>query len=660
MPDMTQVDLMEQVASLVREHGEMPKEDILTFLGNPPQAQYLAFCKRFLPRYPDILQASRGRGGGFRLRPDEAKETEVHSPLRDFSGLEPWQEQTIQRLTKLFDKPSLLSFVGDALSSAVRAVRRAQFSTGNGDYVTKTDLARALLIQHGADLFAKKELRDAVATALKITKAGKWHPGKRTAIQFVKDAGFPCELEGRRQDEREGWLEELRARPRVPGLESFQGSVKSQLLEGLSCSDFRAIVSLPTGAGKTRVAVETIMHWTNLIQHDISRGVTVLWLAHTEELCEQAVETFMRVWGSSDYAVEFNLVRYFGRAAPAVNSQPRDDDDGDDDDLLRAVSSPSIVVSTPRRVLGILAANSDKEGQLAALLTAHLRLIVIDEAHRAAARSYREVITKISQVNTGIRIVGLTATPFRDEYKHGDLTPGIIELSKLFPSKIIVPSKEYVGPDCPSFLREQGVLARPIMKTLRTHTILAREGGGENAELSYEDEMLIDKLYCRQADRTARRTIILKEVLSLCTIQTNSILYFGPTVSDAECMTYLLRENGVVADVVSGTTNRATRASRIARFRDGKTKVLCNCELLTTGFDAPRITHIIMARPTISMVLYEQMIGRGLRGPKFGGTASCTIINVEDPIRGAQKPRLAYKEWLDIWQATNSMSRLRA
>src|SRR5690606_2008490 len=99
----------------------------------------------------------------------------------------------------------------------------------------------------------------------------------------------------------------------------------------------------------------------------------------------------------------------------------------------------------------------------------------------------------------------------------------------------------------------------------------------------------------------------------------NAILYFGPTVSDAECMAFLLRAEGIRAAVVSGETRSVTRRTVIQEFKQRKIRVLCNCEVLTTGFDAPLVTHVVMARPTVSRVLYEQMVGRALRGPKFGG-----------------------------------------
>ena len=86
----------------------------------------------------------------------------------------------------------------------------------------------------------------------------------------------------------------------------------------------------------------------------------------------------------------------------------------------------------------------------------------------------------------------------------------------------------------------------------------------------------------------------------------------------------------------------------VADFKTGLLRVLCNCEVLTTGFDAPRVTHVVMARPTVSRVLYEQMVGRGLRGPVFGGTEECTIIDCEDNYR-SERPTLGYQAFRHIW-----------
>ena len=108
------------------------------------------------------------------------------------------------------------------------------------------------------------------------------------------------------------------------------------------------------------------------------------------------------------------------------------------------------------------------------------------------------------------------------------------------------------------------------------------------------------------------------------------------------------RANGRRSAVRCGEYAYVTRRKIIGDFKAKKIQVLCNCEVLTTGFDAPKVTHVVMARPTVSQVLYEQMVGRGLRGPKFGGTETCHIIDVEDSYRSA-RPELGYKRFREIW-----------
>jgi len=90
----------------------------------------------------------------------------------------------------------------------------------------------------------------------------------------------------------------------------------------------------------------------------------------------------------------------------------------------------------------------------------------------------------------------------------------------------------------------------------------------------------------------------------------------------------------------------------IDRFKRAEIRVLCNCEVLTTGFDAPKVSHVVMARPTVSGVLYEQMVGRGLRGRAFGGTDTCVILDCQDDFGPAPtRPELGYRRFRRIWQA---------
>jgi superfamily II DNA or RNA helicase len=138
-------------------------------------------------------------------------------------------------------------------------------------------------------------------------------------------------------------------------------------------------------------------------------------------------------------------------------------------------------------------------------------------------------------------------------------------------------------------------------------------------------------------------------MVEICAAAGSLVIYFGPTVQDAECMAFLLRQRGIEASFVGADTRDVSRRKIIADFKSGEIQVLCNCEVLTTGFDAPRVTHVVLARPTVSQVLYEQMVGRGLRGERFGGTASCHIIDLEDNYRTERLP-LGYQRFRAIWR----------
>ena len=168
-------------------------------------------------------------------------------------------------------------------------------------------------------------------------------------------------------------------------------------------------------------------------------------------------------------------------------------------------------------------------------------------------------------------------------------------------------------------------------------------------EISDDDVERIDRAFALRADNPQRRMAVFQHILPYCTDPANSVLYFGPSVLDAECMAFLLRQKGVVAEVVSGNTRDVTRRRLVQEFRAGRIRVLCNCEVLTTGFDAPRVSHVVMARPTVSTVLYEQMVGRGLRGRMFGGTDECLIVDCEDNYR-SNKPELGYERFRHIWK----------
>ena len=100
---------------------------------------------------------------------------------------------------------------------------------------------------------------------------------------------------------------------------------------------------------------------------------------------------------------------------------------------------------------------------------------------------------------------------------------------------------------------------------------------------------------------------------------------------------------------VTSDMRKVTRSKIIHDFKRGDIKVLTNFGILTTGFDAPNIGAVFITRPTQSLILYSQMIGRGLRGPKVGGRKSCVLIDVVDNITGFGDQSKIYESFTDHW-----------
>ena len=106
------------------------------------------------------------------------------------------------------------------------------------------------------------------------------------------------------------------------------------------------------------------------------------------------------------------------------------------------------------------------------------------------------------------------------------------------------------------------------------------------------------------------------------------------------------------ADAVTGMTNASERTRVIQRFKrsDRRKRVLVNFGVLTTGFDAPAASAALIARPTKSLVLYSQMVGRVIRGPRAGGTAHCEVVTVVDTnLPGFGDVADAFMNWEDAW-----------
>lgn len=627
---MTEPDIL-AIEQAVLEQGALTKDEIL-LAWELSQEEYAEVRRRLLSR--DHVLAAPPKVGGFRAKdqrgrlPEEGPDTILR---------EPWEDQVVARLVELFQHKEL----EDLLGELAYTVRQSRVTRGEADRRgTKAELASALVIQHGIDLFSSSPIRQAVAAACGVDFPKRWHPGKTAALDFVQRTEFPQALAGLPSDESPPSFEYLEGRLSLPPLQDFQDEVRQSFTFGVLDRGHRSIVTLPTGAGKTRVAVQGIRDLLYALydpERSTTTGGAVLWLAHTEELCEQACACFRQVWQGSDSVAPLLLVRFWGGHTGNLGAQR--------DTLLRALTSPSVLISTPQRVVNLLDSDSEEARDLARALRQSLGLIVVDEAHRAAAPSYRRILASFPG---DVAVVGLTATPFRREYADDDPEAGTRELREIF--RHLIEPRKTLGENARVRLQEREILARPEFRTIETGLPLTMPRTDGQELLLEEDIERIDRVLAIKTDRSQRRLAILEQLVPLARDPANLILYFGPSVRDAECMAYLLRERGILAAVVSGTTREVSRRRLIEGFKRAELRVLCNCEVLATGFDAPRVTHIVMARPTVSQVLYEQMIGRGLRGPKFGGTKVCVILDCVDEMRGPTRPELGYRRFQRVWR----------
>jgi DNA repair protein RadD len=124
-------------------------------------------------------------------------------------------------------------------------------------------------------------------------------------------------------------------------------------------------------------------------------------------------------------------------------------------------------------------------------------------------------------------------------------------------------------------------------------------------------------------------------------------------VEHSDILASVLRARGYQANSVTSKSSAYDRERSISDFKkdDEEVRILCNFGVLTTGFDAPQTSAALVARPTKSLVLYSQMIGRAIRGIKAGGNKTAEIVTVLDQgLPGFGSVADAFTNWEDVWE----------
>ncbi|SVE22537.1 uncharacterized protein METZ01_LOCUS475391, partial [marine metagenome] len=149
-----------------------------------------------------------------------------------------------------------------------------------------------------------------------------------------------------------------------------------------------------------------------------------------------------------------------------------------------------------------------------------------------------------------------------------------------------------------------------------------------------------------------RNAHIIEKIQELVNLGHDRVLVFGINVPHAQELSSFLNFVGIQSECITSATDDYPRKRAIADFKTegGDPRVLCNYGVLTTGFDAPKTSAAIIARPTNSLVLYSQMVGRVIRGPKVKGTEEAEIWTVVDTsLPGFDSIPGAFTNWDDVW-----------
>jgi superfamily II DNA or RNA helicase len=337
-------------------------------------------------------------------------------------------------------------------------------------------------------------------------------------------------------------------------LRPYQAQAVTAAWASLTPEINRVAIEMATGLGKTITFAEIIDRW--LDEGFDSAGQRALVLVHTDELVRQAVDKIKAVAKSRPWTI-------------GVVKATEDEVDAD------------IVVGSVATLR-----NPDRRARLV-----DVGLIIVDECHHAVAKSYVDILTHYGAMDGRVPTFGFTATLARTDGRGLGQVWQDLAFSRSLPWAI---RKGWLIDLVPYTVRIPGVDASSSAEALDAQLAesIAPEAVVsawlEHAEWQGNPEAGIPRDY-------------------------PSTVLFAPLVRSAEAFAEAFNEAGIKAEVVHGDMASAERQAVLERYETGVTTVVCNAMVLTEGWDSPRTMCVIVARPTQSVPLFVQMVGRGLR-----------------------------------------------
>lgn len=362
----------------------------------------------------------------------------------------------------------------------------------------------------------------------------------------------------------------------------YQLDLKNRIQQKLNdTKNPNLLVTMPTGAGKTVLAMEVLIdlfrNQNSVIKQE--EKLNIVWLVDSQELSEQSLNSFLKYWKQKGDR-EVIAQRYFGKF-----------------NTLNQEISPIITFATFDLVTERLATDDLLE------LFSNTCLLIIDEAHGANALTYSEVLRFYKNHNVNYRIIGFTATPFRNDDSYFNSIKGI------FQTQIQLTDSNNVPVESP-ILKLQN---EKYLSTLHFNILNPEKGNSLNEYYKILHNNVLER--CKDLIRQNKNTII-----------------FAESKSHAIAISIYLKKFGITNGLIIGETHPYTRKKLLEDFgnKSNELNVLINHNILSTGIDVPGMNSIMVLGEISSPTLALQILGRSMRGPLNGGNIENTVFLTKD------------------------------
>lgn len=385
-------------------------------------------------------------------------------------------------------------------------------------------------------------------------------------------------------------------------LHPYQRRIKDELRSHLLWGRRKMMAQMPTGAGKTVTALEILVDY--LRQPDFDK--LIVWIVDSNELADQALESFKELWiQRGDRPI--NAYRYFHEFSTNFKN-----------------CEPGIVFASFSKAWAALDSGDDDRRENFVNLSKRTALVIVDEAHTSMAETYESVISKLTSFDS--YLIGLSATPGRNDLIQ------TTELAKMYGQQLvsITDDEKNEISDAVEYLRKEGYLASVVFEELESGALITEKEEG--------------RICSELAENPIRNNQIIKQI-ERAIHEGQSTIVFACTKDHVLALTALCRARGIESAFIIGEVPQSERIKILNRFRSRELKVLINHEILSTGVDLPNVDKLIITRPVGSAILYSQILGRALRGPKNGGNSINCVVNISDNLVNFPSASHVYKSF---------------